>query len=616
MLAVQAITGALSQRERTGQGACLSTSLLDGLAAATMRLSFQRQGDQVVAAERDPGLSLLLRGIALTFMTAECADGRYIQMCARTDAHFRNWIAATGLSRVLHGPRYARVPLFFENEEDLQELSDRLRAAMRTKSQGEWMELFIHKYDVGADPILTATEFMQHPQMLANNLISVISDPRLGTIRQVGAIAAFTSTPARIERPAPALGEHQHLIADSALGGAQRTQSKPSRPWSADVLPFEGVTIVELAFFLAAPLASTLLAEGGARVIKIEPLAGDPFRKVGLEFAHLAHGKESVAIDLKTSAGREVLHRLVARADVLLHSFRPGAAERLGASWAILKEINPRLVYVYGGSYGSKGPQSHRPAFHSTPHALSGGALLQAGRGNPPIDDSYPDPCAALAVAAAIAMGLFARDRRGVGQYVETSMLCSAGYVHSDELTEFEGRPSHQSVDPEQCGISALNRLYKCAEGWLFVSATEPAQWRTLASQLNAGWTTEKRFATEDSRNRHDAELAELIGTALRCRNAADWQTSLTGACVPCSVADAATFEQFLAANGYVKPASHPAFGDYFRFRPRVRYGGPDKPRPPCALGEHTARVLQELGYSAEDVASLVQSGNAAIGDA
>jgi crotonobetainyl-CoA:carnitine CoA-transferase CaiB-like acyl-CoA transferase len=138
-------------------------------------------------------------------------------------------------------------------------------------------------------------------------------------------------------------------------------------------------------------------------------------------------------------------------------NFRPGVPEKLGVGYDQVKAINPRLCYLYGASYGSKGPESKRAAFHSTPHALSGGGILQAGEGNPPGDDSYPDPCAGLAAGTALALSLLGRDVTGTGQYLETTMLTSTAWVHSNRLVRYEGCTDLPTLDRHQHGLAALN---------------------------------------------------------------------------------------------------------------------------------------------------------------
>lgn len=613
-LALQGISAALLERAQTGSGLHVETSLIDGLAAGTMRLPYKRRGKDVVRNDRSGSAEMMWRGIALTFMTAECADGRFLLMCARQDHHFRNWLEVTGLAEVGAQPRYARAPLHFESEADLLELEQLLRDAMKTRTQTEWMKLFTSEFDVGADPVLTVEEFLEHPQLAANNQIVKIQTSDHGVTTQLGPLVQSPGFSPSIGVPAPRLGEHQSLLDELVVDvNHEGAVANPKLPLAKGSLPFSGVTVLELAFFLAGPFGATLVAENGARVIKVESADGDPFRRVGLEYLFVAHGKESIAIDLKSADGRAILNRLVAQADVVVHSFRPGVVERLGADYETLKAINPKLVYVYATSYGSRGDESGRPAFHSSPHALSGAAILQAGEGNAPVDDSYGDPCGAVAVAAAIAMGLYGREKYGVGQYLETSMLCSTGYVHSNEAIDYPGRPGRAVVDAEQRGIHALYRLYKCAEGQLFIGLVGDGHWPVLCDALgHQEWQSDPRFATEGARAEHDSELAALIGDALSVRSAVAWDDTLSSYGIPVARADAARFEEFLVKHGILEPADNDVFGEYFRLRPRIRFSNADSKRGRAvSAGQNTSEILAELGYSPDECASLMASGAA-----
>ena len=363
---------------------------------------------------------------------------------------------------------YRKAPLGIPTLEDIAAIEVRIREKMRLKTQAEWMRIFVEEYDIGGDPFLTPEEFLEHPQLVLNDRVVEIDDPTVGKTRQIGPLALFSDTPSQIGRPAPRLGEHTADVRARAAhtnGTASHSATAPNGSGAAQRHPLSGITVLEVAYFLAGPFGATLLAELGARVIKVEPLEGDPYRRTGLGFVKMVHGKESIALDLKTEAGVKILHQLARRSDCLLHSFRPGVPERLKMDYATLSEINPRLVYLYAGSYGSKGPQSHRAAFHSTPHALAGGGFLQAGAGNPPADDSYPDPGSGMGAATALLLGLLARERTGRGQSMETTMLCTTGYVHSGDLVLYPDRPPRRLPDKGQHGPEALYRLYPCHEG-------------------------------------------------------------------------------------------------------------------------------------------------------
>lgn len=608
-LAVQGITGALTERLSSGIGQRVETSLVDGMSAATMRLAFERQGDRIVpVGKRGHGSSLLIRCIANCFLTAECADGRYIQMCARQPHHFMNWLKALDITHILTDSRFEKAPFGLASHEDADALEELLRDAMRRKTQSEWMDVFKNQWDVGGDPFLTPEEFLDHPQMLANGRVITVQDREYGSVRQIGPLVQFGQTPSRIEAGAPLVGEHQCLLPEPET--LPPLEHVPVTGSSNAGAVFAGRTVLELAYYLAAPLGGTMLAEMGARVIKVEPLEGDPFRKAGLEFVHIVHGKESIALDMKSNAGREIFHRLVSKCDALYHNFRPGVPERLGADYETIRKINPGIVYLYGASYGSKGPERLRPAFHSTPNALCGGGILQAGKGNPPIDDSYPDPIAGLGVGVALAMGLYHRARTGQGQYMETTMLTSSGYVHSEILTEFPSAPPRQQVDRRQMGFGALYRLYECKTGWIFLSARTHHEWRQLTFAIGQlDLLGDRRFCDAAARRQNDAVLAGLLESVFRQRDNADWEKEMARSGVPCAVV-AESFEEFLADNDALEEGEHPSFGSYWRLQPRLRFSrSSTHAAPPSAIGEHTLALLGECGFSATEIDQMLKLG-------
>lgn len=610
-LALIGIVGALRNREATGRGSHLETSLLDGIAAATMRMPFRRDGAEVTPVSDTKDRDVLFRGINLAFLTPECSDGRFIQMCARQPEHYRGWLRAIGLGDLLDDSRFANGPVGFSSIEDVDEVEELIRKAMREKPQAFWMERFAGEFDVGADPFLTPAEFLRMGDMVDNGRVVEIDDPEVGHTTQVGPLALLQGSASTIGAPAPLLGQHQERVAPVA-GDPTRPLDPEAAAGAPARLPLEGITVLECAYFIAGPMASTLLAELGARVIKVEPLQGDPFRRTNSEFAQMSHGKESIAINTKDPAGRKVLEKLIAKADLLLHSFRPGVPERLGLDYATVRAINPRVVYLYAGSYGSKGPQAQRPAFHSTPNALCGAGLIQAGRGNPPVDDSYPDPCAGLAVAAALAIGLHARERTGVGQAMETTMLTATGYVQSDMVIQYPDRPQPLVPDAGQHGLHALYRLYPCTTGWIFVAAVQDHEWLRLAGAVgHEEWLTDPRFLDSSARLHADAELAELLGAVMATRSADEWQEHLGLHGVAAARADEQTFEQFLVANTPHSPMTHPDFGDYWRRPPVIRFDGLPARGAIVAprLGEHSLALLAELGYSSEERRQMVESG-------
>ena len=611
MLSIQGLCAALTLRKTDGRGRLVDTSLVSGMAAATMRLRLA--GGELVLKSRDRDVTY--QGIMLTFINVECKDGRYIQMCARQDHHFANWLCALGLEELLQDERFAGGPLRFKTLDDIQWLERAIRDRMAERNQAEWMQIFTEEWDVGADPVLTPEEFLDHVQVRENRLAVDVIDEHLGHVRQLGPIASFSRTPALISESAPELPQveptgpshydratrRRTRRADLVAWAATDTPivaKSADRDSAAHTGPLAGQTILELAYFLAAPLGTTFLAELGARVIKIEPPHGDPFRKVGLEFAHVGCGKESLALDLKIPGAMEVLHRLVRGADAFVTSFRPSVQRRLRIDYGALSDVNPNLVYLYASAYGSVGPHANRAAFHSTPNALCGGAIIQAGAGNPPVDDSFPDPCSALAVGAALSMGLLELDRRGRGQYIETTMLCSSGYLYSNDLVQFRGRPSRTEVDADQRGTGALYRLYECEDSWVFLAVVTQAEWMAFVRGVNRPELgADPRFRDVEARAVNNEALAWELEAMFASAPASTWFSRLKAAGVAAAEVRAG-FEEFLAREGMLRAHRDETYGEYWSPFGRVGVGawrGELGVPPHC--GDHTNAILDELGY-------------------
>jgi crotonobetainyl-CoA:carnitine CoA-transferase CaiB-like acyl-CoA transferase len=456
------------------------------------------------------------------------------------------------------------------------------------------MRVFIEDFDVGADPFLTPAEFLAHPDMVANDRVADIVDPGLGVIRELGPLVQMSQTPARIERSAPGLGEHRAEWSAPRLTVPAPVDVAEPRP------PLSGFTILEVAYFIAGPLATAILAEMGARVVKVEPLDGDPYRRTGLQSAKFLHGKESVTLDLKHPDGRAILDTLLDRADVVVHSFRAAAAGKLGLDADTVLQRNPRAVHLYAASYGSRGPQRDRAAFHSTPNALTGGGIKQAGAGNPPVNDSYADPGSALGAATAILFGLWGRQRAGIAQAMETTMLVSTGYIHSADMVVTDPPQPFPVADHEQRGLASTYRLYRCATGHVFVAAVQPAERAALLDVVGR----------PDLVGRPDHELVAELEAAFAGAPAAEWVASLQAAGVGVAEAYPEQFDHWLEAHDLLLPVHHPAFGDYWRIGPKVDFSGSAPVlAPACVAGEHSCDLLAELGLDQVTIDRLIAEG-------
>ncbi len=608
MLAAQGTLAALLAREKTGRGERVHTSLLHALIAYDMGGFMFRPGQA--------GSSGKVSGVMLAFLTPECADGRYIQMCSRQPHLFRNWMKAIGLERLYDNPELQHMPDVFPSREELETVSNVIAEKMREKTMDEWLELFTAS-DVGGDPFLTAKEFLDSPQTVANGRRSIVVDPVVGETVQVGPLGNFSDTPSVIGTPAPALGQHT-----SEVLGALRANGKPAAPPPSQPVslkhPLEGVTVIDAAFFYAAPFAATLLGQMGARVIKVEPPTGDPTRRNwNSYYTKGMTGKESIVLDLKTPEGLKILHELAGKADIFLHNFRPGTTERLGIDYKALSALNPRLIYIYGSCYGTNGPWAHRAGFHSTPNALAGSGVIESGRGNPPRDRSFPDPAGALGVATCAMIGLHARERTGKGQYLETTMITSMGYAVAHWSLQYKGKPEDIMPDKGQHGYDALHRLYETKDGWLFVMCPKQEQWEALAKSLSIdSLVKDARFGVQEARSRNDDALCEAIGMALRNRTADDWESTLVKAGVPAVRADGINHSDFMLnspqvrENGMAVEDEIPGIGRFWRSAGCVEFSElSSRMASPIPMGGAASDILSELGYTERQIDELSEKG-------
>ncbi|HSS11570.1 MAG TPA: CaiB/BaiF CoA-transferase family protein [Acidimicrobiales bacterium] len=409
--------------------------------------------------------------------------------------------------------------------------------------------------------------------------------------------------------------------------------------------PLAGVTVVELGTFYAGPFGSTVLADLGARVIKFEPLEGDPMRTI-VPFPEtgavkVLSGKESVAVDIGSTEGHEIVSEAVRRADIVLRSFRAGVAERLRYDDKTLLAINPNLVYLNAPGFGVDGPYGHRPAYAPTIGAGAG----QAGRnlgptmiqspdlsmdqvkdlslrmGGAVMSGSNPDANAALAVATGMLLGLLARKRGAPGQSMLTTMLNTMSHVLSEEMVEYEGRGPAPTVDPKIHGFGPLYRIYPAADAtWLFLAAPAEREWTELARALRpyADLHADARFATTEARSHHGPELAETLEAVFVRKPAADWEVELTPNDVACVVVEKGPSEACIMEGdnalarieGQAVELEHPVLGQYIRLKSLVGFSRSEgRAHGAPLLGQDTQAVLAELGYDDEAIADLCARG-------
>ena len=452
-------------------------------------------------------------------------------MCARQDHHFRNWLTALGLAEALDEPAYRKAPLGIPTLEDIAAIEVRIREKMRLKTQAEWMRIFVEEYDIGGDPFLTPEEFLEHPQLVLNNRVVEIDDPTVGKTRQIGPLALFSDTPSQIGGPprasastppssAPgqhrqrhgrAVGDHLQWIGGGWANGAASPPVTSSNGSSAARRhPLSGITVLEVAYFLAGPFGATILAELGARVIKVEPLEGDPYRRTGLGFVKMVHGKESIALDLKAEAGVEILHQLARRAAACCTAARRPRTPEDGFRHAQRDQPPPglplrRLVRLER----ARSPQGGLPLY--APRARRSG-FLQAGEGDPQTTPT-PIPGTGLGRGTAL-LPRPAGPPSGPGAGRAWRRPCSAPPGTSTRVTWSFIQSARRVGCPTKASTARKRSTGSdpCQEGWIFLAARREAEWRRLARTLDRpGWLDDPRFATRADRLGHDDELVEEL---------------------------------------------------------------------------------------------------------
>ena len=598
---VSGVLAALIARRQDGRGRSLSTSLLHGLMPYDMAQSLVLQVHPD-AARPDPATLMP----TLNYHPVQCADGKWLQLGNLLPHLFESFMRCIGLEDCLQ-----RLP------DGIEEVRDRILETMQTRPRDDWMAMFVEDGGIAAHPYLSAVEALNDPDMIMNGHVVTLNE-----VKQLGPLAKLTATPAQVTARAkevtPQSTDH-HRRRDDDSGSSINTHNN---------LPLAGVTVLELATIIAAPLGASFLADLGARVIKVEAIGGDPFRNMlgGLGAVRCNQGKESISVDLKTDQGRQIVQSLANRADVLIHNYRPGVPERLGIDYQTLAAINPRLVYVSANGYGSNGPGALRPSTHPIPGAAMGGAAYQAGgtidhllpipqlreaaRRLMRANEVNPDPNTAVVICTASLLGLLARETRRVGQQIFVDMFIANAYANFDDMVDYPGKPERPPLGPSLKGPHPLYRLYAASEGWVFLGLKTQREWRTFCSLVD--W---EMMPDTDPFMRPAAGLEAKLTELFSRQSAAAWESLFSTTGIGCVQADRRNlgeffFEQCREGSELMQRVHHAELGDYYRHRPMIDFPqSQTTPRAGARAGVDGPALLRELDYSETTIHTLFDQG-------
>ncbi|MDP1692721.1 MAG: CoA transferase [Burkholderiaceae bacterium] len=383
----------------------------------------------------------------------------------------------------------------------------------------------------------------------------------------------------------------------------------------------DGITVVDLSRLIAGPYAAMALADLGARVIKVEALAGEDGRHLGppfygdssVTFMSCNRGKESLALDIRKPAGRAILERLIQRSQVVVHNFRPDFAEQFALTYDAVRATHPEVIYAAVSAFGEQGEYRLRPAVDSVVQGMAGGFYASGNDGDDPIRIGLPlvdvgcGMCGAFGILAAVMHW----RQTGRGQAVEVSLIDTMFNFMATKVAEYAVE-RHEPARAINLPIAAPSRHFRAGDGrWFNVSVISDGAFRRFCDVIGrTEWIADPHYATNAGRVAHRPEMAAALQIIFVTRPAADWVAAFSAADIPCGPVN--TVSQAMAdpvlAGRFV---AHPALPG-LPLIPFPAWLGegmrrPEHMAPPPRAGEHSAALLRELGCDGAEVARLVR---------
>jgi CoA:oxalate CoA-transferase len=391
--------------------------------------------------------------------------------------------------------------------------------------------------------------------------------------------------------------------------------------------PLEGIRVLDLTRVLAGPFCTMMLSDLGAEVIKVEvPGTGDDSRAFGpfrngqsLYFITINRGKESIAINLKTDEGKEILKKLLNECDVLVENFRPGTMEKLGLGWDYLKTLNPRLIYAAISGFGHSGPESKRPAYDILVQAMSGVMSITGWPDSPPtrVGLSMGDITAAIFGATGITTALYQREKTGLGQKIDVAMLDCQLAILENALVRYQvDGKSPQPLGSRHPTITPF-QAFQASDAWFVVAVGNDALWKSFCMATGRDdLFADARYATNSDRTKHYSDLIPVLQTMFTTQTSHYWLELMEKNGIPAApvndIEHVMKEPQLAARNMFIKLEDELAGTVTIPGNPIKMESLPevDSRSPAPAIGQHTSKILAELlQLSAADIKRLHAEG-------
>ncbi|NNN18286.1 MAG: CoA transferase [Acidimicrobiaceae bacterium] len=384
-----------------------------------------------------------------------------------------------------------------------------------------------------------------------------------------------------------------------------------------------GVRVIEVGRYVSGPMASVMLADLGAQVIKVEnPDGGDPFRGwdhsggYSPHFRSLNRNKLSLALDVSGDRGKEYLLRLLDRADVLIENFRVGQADRWGWGYESVCARNPRIVYCSISGFGSTGPYQNRPGYDTVGQGMSGLLSVLTDLNAPePVGISLADHLAGVYAAYGVLAALISSIQTGRGQKVETSLLQAAVSFQSENIATFFATGEIPTYDRRAKSAGVWTLVAKDGKPFVVHLSSPPKFWQGFATVAgHPEWIDDPRYKDQASRRTNYDQLLPAVKAAFAMKNRDEWLSELEAVDVPCAplndLNEVFNDEQ-VRALGMRRELNHPVMGKVELSGPGIALSGTpiSWELPPPLLGEHTDEVLGMIGCSLQEIEGLVDSG-------